>query len=82
MRHYEKASCSTPGCGGSFDLIPPADPQYKIPKEKSESDDNIERTYPCDKEKHQNTIYWRREKPIFVESQHTATDDYESFRKF
>jgi hypothetical protein len=56
MKHYEKASCSTPKCGGSFDLIPPADPEYKISKEKSESDDNIERTYPCDKEKHQNTI--------------------------
>lgn len=57
----EKAQCNE--CPNSFDLIPPADSSYKIPREKPTTDDNIKRIYECP-EGHRNTIYW--EKEVFV----------------
>lgn len=69
-------------CPSSFDLIPPADPQYNIPRDKIEHDENIPRTYECKEKKHPNTIYWHKDKPVFVESHYSTTDDYEKIRNF
>jgi len=54
----KKASCSE--CPNSFELIPPADKDYSVPKEKTSSDDVIKRVYECDEEHHRNTIYWHK----------------------
>ena len=53
----EKTSCSE--CPGSYELIPPADPNYRIPREKPTSDDYVKRVYECEKG-HRNTIYWEK----------------------
>ena len=66
----EKAQCSE--CPNSFEIIPPADLSYKIPREKPTTDDNIKRIYECP-EGHRNTIYW--EKKSFVIA--TASIDVE-----
>lgn len=60
-----KASC--PECPGTYVLIPPPDPEYKVPREKPTSEDHIKRYYECDQEKHRITIYWHKE-PFFVAS--------------
>jgi len=60
---YERAQCAE--CPNSFELIPPADASYKIPKEKPTSDDYIKRVYECE-EGHRNTIYWEKEPTIMA----------------
>ena len=50
-----------PECQGRYELIPPADPSYKVPREKSKSDDYIKMVYECDEEHHLITIYWEQE---------------------
>lgn len=53
-----KASCSE--CPSSYELVPPPDPNYKVPREKPTSDDYIKRIYECENG-HLNTIYWEKE---------------------
>lgn len=54
-------------CPGSFELIPPADPQYSIPKMKEPSDsDYIKLFYECDEEGDRNTIWWIRPAPPVI----------------
>jgi hypothetical protein len=53
-----KASCAQ--CSSSFQLIPPADTDYTIPKEKRTSQDYLKREYECEANHHVNTIYWQR----------------------
>jgi hypothetical protein len=67
-----KASCSE--CPSSFELIPPADPEYNTPRQKPESDDYIKRIYECDEEHHRNTIYWEKEEAIFVSGRSSDTN--------
>jgi hypothetical protein len=59
----EKRSCSE--CPSTFDLIPfdlipPADKDYCIPKLKPTKRDFVKRLYEC-KEGHRNTVYWQKE---------------------
>ena len=55
----ERASCSE--CPGSFELIPPADKDYCVPKlSEPEPADFIKRFYECESEGHRNTIYWTK----------------------
>jgi hypothetical protein len=59
-----RAQCSE--CPSSFELVPPADPEYSIPKLGQPSDpDYIKRIYECDDEKHRNTVWWTRPKGSF-----------------
>ena len=55
---FKRAQCAE--CTGSFDLIPPADPEYSEPKLKATSEDNLPRYYECDGEGHRNTVYWQK----------------------
>jgi hypothetical protein len=57
-----KASCCQ--CYGSFELIPPAD-------------DYIKRIYECDGDRHSNTIYWKKDEPIFVSGSYATTSKEE-----
>jgi hypothetical protein len=58
MTEIRKSACSK--CPSSFELIPPADPNYSEPKENPTSDDYLKRFYECEEENHQNTIYWQK----------------------
>jgi hypothetical protein len=62
---YSRASC--PECPGTYELVPPTDPEYEFPKEKPTSEDHIKRYYEWDQEKHRVTVYWKK-KEYFVES--------------
>lgn len=53
-------------CQGRYELVPPADPRYTIPREKPTSDDYIKRVYECDEEHHLNTIYWEQAAFVMV----------------
>ncbi len=53
-----KASCSQ--CSSSFNLIPPADEEYNLPREKPRDEDYLKRVYECELNHHLNTIYWQR----------------------
>lgn len=61
-----RASCSE--CPGTYELIPPPDPEYSEPKEKPTSEDNTKRIYECDVEHHRNTIYWHKKEYFFATS--------------
>jgi hypothetical protein len=52
-----RASCK--GCPSSYELIPPPDADYSVPREKAQTDDYIERICECE-EGHRNTIYCRK----------------------
>jgi hypothetical protein len=54
-----KASCKE--CPSSFELVPPADTEYSIPREIHQTDNYIERNYECADKGHRNTIYWEKE---------------------
>lgn len=54
---YRKAKC--PDCTGTYELIPPVDSRYNIPREKP-SDDCEKMFYECDGEGHRVTIYWEK----------------------
>jgi hypothetical protein len=58
----DRRSCSE--CPGSFELTPPADSEYCVPKEKPSNDDHIRRIYECE-DNHINTIYWHKKEFIF-----------------
>lgn len=57
-QHNFEASCFE--CGSSFEIIPPLDLQYCIPREKPKTRDYLSRTYECTSNHHKNAIYWER----------------------
>ena len=77
-----KSACKD--CPNTFELIPPADKEYTIPREKPQTDDYIERFYECE-EGHKNTIYWEKEdEPTFMSTKkpkpeyHSRLDSHKS----
>ena len=59
-------------CGSSFEVIPPLDLQYCVPREKPKSIDYLARNYECTRNHHVNTIFWEREDfSIFDSAQFT-----------
>ena len=57
MTNYEKETCTD--CGGEFEIIPPIDAEYYIPKlNRPKDDDYEERAYECDNFAHRKIIYW------------------------
>jgi hypothetical protein len=68
-----KASCKE--CPSSFELVPPADTDYSIPRERHQTENYIERIYECVDEGHRNTIYWEKEEDgIMSTKKHTIED--------
>ena len=57
-----RTSCKE--CPSSFELIPPADTDYSVPREKPKTEDYIQIIYECAEEQHRNTIYWERKNPL------------------
>jgi hypothetical protein len=55
----DRRACSHTGCTSMFDLIPPADNDYSIPKLKATKKDFVLRWYKCRKG-HRNKIYWQK----------------------
>jgi len=53
-------------CPETYELIPPGDSAYSIPKERKTTDDCITRFYEC-KNGHRNTIYWEKQ-PLYYGS--------------
>jgi hypothetical protein len=66
----EKRHCSQ--CSGNFELVPPADPEYRVPKMKPTTEDHIMMVYDCDNIGCQNRIYW--EKSAVIVSKPYATE--------
>lgn len=66
----EKRHCSQ--CSGNFELVPPADPEYRVPKMKPTTEDHIMMVYDCDNVGSQNRIYW--EKSAVIVSKPYATE--------
>lgn len=66
----EKRHCSQ--CDGNYDLVPPADTAYSVPRLKPITDDNIMMVYSCDHIGCQNRIYW--EKPVNIVSRGYRTE--------
>ncbi len=61
----EKVSCNK--CPSSFELIPPADKSYSIPKENVVyGEEHIPRIYECEDGGHRNTIYWHKKSTTVV----------------
>ncbi len=59
MTAHRKASCSESQCPSSFELIPPADFDYRYPIVRKPSDeDYLKRVYECEKNIHKNVVYW------------------------
>jgi hypothetical protein len=75
-----RSSCSE--CPNSFELIPPADREYTVPREKPKSEDYIKRIYECNGEGHRNTIYWEKEEFFVVSGKIGANESppYKSTR--
>jgi hypothetical protein len=55
---FRKAPCAE--CTSSFNLLPPADEEYHIPKERPRGEDYIKRLYECELNHHPNIIYWQK----------------------
>ena len=47
-------------CTSSFEIIPPSDLHYCIPREQPKTSDYVSRTYECDENHHRNPVYWER----------------------
>jgi hypothetical protein len=64
----DKRHCGN--CSGNFELVPPADDMYTVPKLKPvEGDkDYLLMVYDCDQEGCQNRVYWYRKSPPVVVS--------------
>ena len=73
-----RVSCSQ--CPSSYELLPPADMRYSIPREKPTSNDYIQRIYECDEEHHRNTIYWERIPPPVIVSGSYQSDLTRGYR--
>ena len=69
-----RASCKE--CPSSYELIPPADTDYSVPREKPKTEDYIQRIYECAEEGHRNTIYWEKEEHIMMSTKRQSTDDW------
>jgi len=65
-QHNFEASCLE--CGSSFEIIPPLDLQYCVPREKPRSRDYLSRTYECTGNHHQNAIFWERKESTIFDS--------------
>jgi hypothetical protein len=77
---YGRKSCAK--CPSTFELVPPADPEYSIPREKPKSNDYIERFYECEEERHRNTIYWEKEERVTIVSGEYKTEPLRSRQRF
>jgi hypothetical protein len=74
----EKRHCSQ--CSGNFELVPPADPEYKVPRMKPTTDEHIMMVYDCDNIGCQNRIYWEKEEIVNIESGEYQTEPLRSRR--
>jgi hypothetical protein len=63
-------------CGSSFEVIPPLDLQYCVPREKPTSRDYLALNYECTVNHHVNAIFWERQDSLIFDSTH-FTEHYE-----
>lgn len=63
-QHGRRASCSQ--CPSTYELVPPAEQEYSVPREKPRTEDYRKRIYECEDEQHQNIIYWEKQEHFFV----------------
>lgn len=60
VEHNFEASCFQ--CGSSFEIIPPFDADYCVPREQPRTRDYLSRTYECTgNHHHRNAVYWERD---------------------
>ena len=64
-------------CTSSFEIIPPSDLQYCIPREQPKTSDYVSRTYECDERHHRNPVYWERKDYATVIDSWQFTRHYE-----
>jgi hypothetical protein len=74
ISEIKRASCAE--CPSDFELVPPADRAYCVPKSERSKRDCLERFYECE-EGHRNKVYWEKEdkgegNPLAA----TANNDY------
>lgn len=77
-KQQNRRACSE--CPSSFELVPPADPEYSEPKERPKSDDHIKRIYECEGERHRNTIYWHKKEFLFAASEPSTEGELQDYR--
>jgi hypothetical protein len=60
VEHNFEAACFY--CGSSFEIIPPIDPRYCIPREQPRTEDYLSCAYKCNgSHHHKNAVYWERD---------------------
>jgi hypothetical protein len=64
-------------CDSSFEIVPPSDIQYCVPREQPKTTDYLSRTYECDESHHRNSVYWERKDYATVFDSWQSTRHYE-----
>ena len=55
-------------CTSSFEIIPPPDLHYCIPREQPKTRDYVTNIYECEEGHHRNSVYWERKDYSIVDS--------------
>jgi hypothetical protein len=64
-------------CTSSFEVIPPSDQEYCIPREKPKTNDYVLRAYGCDESHHKNSVYWEKKDYADIQYSGNHTRHYE-----
>lgn len=63
-QYGRRTSCSQ--CPSTYELVPPAETEYSIPREAPKTNDYRKRIYECEHEQHPNIIYWEKHEHVIV----------------
>ena len=64
-------------CSSSFEIIPPLELEYCVPREQPKTTDYLSRIYECEESHHRNPAYWERKDYAIVFDSWQSTRHYE-----
>ena len=64
-------------CTSSFEIIPPSDLHYCIPREQPKTGDFVTRIYECEEGHHSNLVYWEKKDYTTIFDSWQSTRQYE-----
>ena len=67
-------------CTSSFEIIPPPDVHYCIPREQPKTSDYVSSIYECDESHHRNSVYWERKDHATIFDSWQSTRHYEDIQ--
>ena len=67
-------------CTSTFEIIPPLDLHYCIPREQPKTSDYVPSVYECEESHHKNSVYWERKDYATVFDSWQSSRHYEDLQ--